>query len=80
MFQNQLTSIQSSIRYLTKQKDELELQINILKAQNNELTNKIFKMEEDNEGWTDRKDGFNENIKQLELKNVECEEKVKNLE
>ena len=47
MFENQLINIQSQIKTLVKHKNELELQLNILKAQNNELNTKVFQLEEE---------------------------------
>lgn len=44
---SQVKCIQQSLKYLKKQKDELQLAINILKSQNNELSNKIYAIEND---------------------------------
>ena len=55
MFENRLMNIQSQLHHLVKHKNELELQLNILKAQNNELNTKVFQLEEDHLCWPDKK-------------------------
>lgn len=46
MVSSQMQFITSTIKFLAKQKDELELQLNILKAENNKMSNKIFELEQ----------------------------------
>ena len=44
---SQVRCIQQTLKYLMRQKDQLQLTINILKSQNNELSNKIYAIEND---------------------------------
>ena len=44
---SQVRCIQQTLKYLMRQKDQLQLTVNILKSQNNELSNKIYAIEND---------------------------------